>query len=177
MVNMASNTPQDVNPLRRLTNDSATYSEPAISPDGSRIAVVRNDENGPAPGPDIVVIDIETLTQTSLTTDLGTFVESSPRWSPDGQQIVYAAAAATEPGNNDIAVRASAGFGLPTLLVRDPANDIRPVFSPDGRMLAFASDRGGQYDIYILDIGTQTLSQLTNTPQEDYPGGWWQPGQ
>lgn len=177
MVNMANNVPQGVNPLRRLTNDNATYSEPAISPDGSRIAVVRNDENGPAPGPDIVVIDIETLTQTSLTTDLSTFVESSPRWSPDGQQIVYAAAPATEPGNNDIAVRASAGFGLPTLLVRDPANDIRPVFSPDGRMLAFASDRSGQYDIYILDIGTQTLSQLTNTPQEDYPGGWWQPGQ
>src|SRR5690606_5509695 len=81
MVNLA-NMPQGVNPLRRLTNDNASYSYPAISPDGSRIAVVKNDENGPAPGPDIVIIDIETLTQTSLTTDLGTFIETSPRWSP-----------------------------------------------------------------------------------------------
>ena len=175
MVNLAD-VPPDVNPLRRLTNDGATYSFPAISPDGNRIAVVKNDENGPTPGADIVIVDIQTLTQTALTTDLGTFVETSPRWSPDGQQIVYSAAAANDPNNNDIALRASAGYGLPTLPVRDPANDIYPVFSPDGRMIAFSSNRGGQYDIFIFDFGAQTLSQLTNTADEDYPGGWWQPG-
>jgi Tol biopolymer transport system component len=176
IVNLAE-MPPDINPLRRLTNDGATYSYPAISPDGSRIAVVKNDTSGPTPGADIVIIDIETLSQTALTSDLGTFTESSPRWSPDGQQIVYAAAAANDPNNNEIAIRASAGFGLPTLPVRSTGNDIYPVFSPDGRMLAFSSNRGGQYDIYIFDLTTQTLSQLTNTPEEDYPGGWWQPGQ
>lgn len=176
VVNLAE-MPPDINPLRRLTNDGATYSFPAISPDGSRVAVVKNDTSGPTPGPDIVIIDIETLTQTALTTDLGTFTETSPRWSPDGQQIVYAAAAATDPTNSEIAIRASAGFGLPTLPVRSAGNDIYPVYSPDGRMLAFSSNRGGQYDIYIFDLTTQTLSQLTNTVDEDYPGGWWQPGQ
>ena len=175
MVNLAE-MPPDVNPLRRLTNDGATYSFPSVSPDGNRIAVVKNDLSGPTPGADIVIIDIQTLTQSALTTDLGTFIETSPRWSPDGLQIAYAAAPATDPNNSDIALRASAGYGLQTQPVRDPATDIYPVFSPDGRMLAFSSNRNGQYDIFIFDLTTQTLSQLTNTAEEDYPGGWWQPG-
>lgn len=173
MVNLGE-LPDGASPLRQLTNDSATYSEPAISPDGRQIAVVRNDLAGPTPGADIVIIDIETLQQRPLTSDYGTFTESSPAWSPDGFQIAYAAAAANDPQNNDIAIRASAGYGVPTVVARDPANEVSPVFSPDGSQLAFAGNRGGQYDIYILDLTTQALWQLTNTPEEDYPGGWWQ---
>ncbi|MFO7323742.1 MAG: tetratricopeptide repeat protein [Chloroflexota bacterium] len=170
------NAPADASVPRQLTTDSASYRDPAISPDGRLVAVVRDDESGPTPGADIVIIDIETLEQRALTADFGTFTESSPRWSPDGFQIAYAAAPANAPDNSDIAIRPAAGYGTPMLLARDPANDIYPVFSPDGMQLAFASNRGGQYDIYIVDLATQALWQLTNSPEDDYPGAWWQTG-
>ncbi len=48
----------------------------------------------------------------------------------------------------------------------------RSSFSPDGRYLAFASDRSGNYDIYIYEFMTGQTWQLTDTEEEDYPGGW-----
>jgi dipeptidyl aminopeptidase/acylaminoacyl peptidase len=49
----------------------------------------------------------------------------------------------------------------------DDANSVRPTWSPDGRQIAFASDRlAGQYDIYVMDLeltetGTLVPSGLT----------------
>src|SRR5690606_14838650 len=95
-----------------------------------------------------------------------------PRWSPDGLQIAYAAAPANDPNNNDIVIINSDGSGTPLVPVRSPANDIFPVYSPDGRFLAFASNRTNAYDIFIYEFATGNMWQLTNSPEEDYPGGW-----
>lgn len=163
---------QGTGAIVRLTNDTATYTYPALSPDGSEVAVVRNDRNSINAGEDIVVINIASKAVRALTTDLGTFKESSPRWSPDGLQIAYAAAPANDPNNSDIVVINSDGSGTPLVPVRSPANDIFPVYSPDGRFLAFASNRTNVYDIFIYEFATGNMWQLTNSPEEDYPGGW-----
>jgi hypothetical protein len=164
----------DVGELKRLTNDNASYSSPSFSPDCTRIAVVRNDEAGGSPGADIVLIDAATLTQTPLTNDLGNFTESSPRWSPDGTQIIYSAVSVNEPGNSDITIRRADGAGSPLLPVPDDTNadDIYPVFSPNGQYVAFSSNRGGFYDIFIYDMVNNAIFQLTNNEDQDYPGGW-----
>lgn len=162
----------DNNDLQRLTNDQAVYSYPAISPDCSRIAAVRNDVRGSSPGEDIVIIDVISRSQTPLTNDLGNFIESAPRWSPDGTQLTYAAAQATTPKNNDIIVRSADGSGTPLVPIRDAADDIYPVFSPDGRYIAFASNRTGFYNIFIYDQLEGTTYQLTNTEEQTYPGDW-----
>ena len=47
-----------------------------------------------------------------------------------------------------------------------------PSISNDGRYIAFSSERNGQWDIYIFDTTTQTTYQLTNTPDDDFAGGW-----
>lgn len=46
-------------------------------------------------------------------------------------------------------------------------NDITPALSPDGRQIAFASDRSGFWDLYLLDLDTGNLARLTDTPQYD----------
>ena len=65
--------------------------------------------------------------------------ELSPRFSPDGKQLVYAAGV---PGDraDHLFVRPVAG-GPARQLTRADANDCYPRFSPDGSMIAFARDK------------------------------------
>lgn len=166
----------DTNQLQRLTNDEATYSFPAISPDCTRVAAVKSPSSVAGTDEDIVLIDVATLNQTAITTDLNNFIETMVQWSQDGSRIAYAAYQATDPGNNDIVVRNGDGTGLPTVVVRTPGNDIDPVFSPDGQFLAYASNFRGQYDIFIVNLADPTdVRQLTNSEALDFPGGWWSP--
>jgi dipeptidyl aminopeptidase/acylaminoacyl peptidase len=158
--------------IQQLTNDAATYTFPALSPDGTKVVAVRNDTTSTSPGEDLVVIDVTTQTQRALTVDFGSFVESSPRWSLDGTKIIYAAYPSTEPTNADIIMVNADGTGVPTLPVRSAGNDVYPVISPDGRYIAFSSNRSGAYDIYVYEIATGNLWQLTDTEVEDYPFGW-----
>jgi len=47
------------------------------------------------------------------------------------------------------------------------ADNGAPSFSPDGKMLAFQSDRDGNMEIYLLDIATNYEKRLTNHPARD----------
>jgi hypothetical protein len=165
-------TPPDVSPLRQISTDDATYSQPAISPDGTKVVVVRDDINSADAGADLVILDLATGFVTPLTNDRNAFVESSPQWSPDGSQIVFAAAPQSAPDNADIFVRFANGGGAPTIIARDPSNEVTPVFSPDGRFIAYSSNRLGSYDIYIYDQTTGALAQLTSGIEDEFVGGW-----
>ncbi|MEM9414087.1 MAG: DPP IV N-terminal domain-containing protein [Planctomycetota bacterium] len=54
-----------------------------------------------------------------------------------------------------------------TQLTDDPANDVMPCVSPDGRTIAFASDRGGNWDLYLMDAEGGPAVQLTNDSTHD----------
>jgi len=51
-------------------------------------------------------------------------------------------------------------------------SDITPSISPNGKSVAFASNRGGYWDIYTLDLQSGQVSQLTNTPEYDSSPSW-----
>ena len=53
------------------------------------------------------------------------------------------------------------GEGGVARLTGETAHDFYPAFSPDGKSIAFASNRGGNYDLYIKVFEGDTLTQLT----------------
>jgi len=57
-------------------------------------------------------------------------------------------------------------------LTSGPWDDITPSLSPDGRWLAFASDRSGSWDLYLLDLHSDELTRLTDTPQFEAAPSW-----
>jgi Tol biopolymer transport system component len=76
-----------------------------------------------------------------------------PSLSSNGQEIAFAS-------GGDIWEVAAKG-GDAHLLVSSPANESRPLWSPDGKRLAFISTRTGGGDIYVLTLATGALKRLT----------------
>ena len=59
-----------------------------------------------------------------------------------------------------------------TRLTGDKWDDITPAVSPDGKKIAFASNRSGFWDLYILDATTGEVTQITNTPEYEGAPTW-----
>lgn len=60
----------------------------------------------------------------------------------------------------------------PRRLTEDVANDMAPTWSPDGKYIAFVSDRDGNKEIYVMKAdGTQQIN-LTRHPAEDWTPSW-----
>lgn len=51
-------------------------------------------------------------------------------------------------------------------------DDITPAISPDGTRVAFASNRGGFWDLYVLDLAANQTTQITHTPEYDGAPSW-----
>jgi len=58
-------------------------------------------------------------------------------------------------------------------LTSDPAVDWFPVWSPNGKEIAFCSRRSGSnLDIYVMDTTGKVLQQLTDSPGDDFNPSW-----
>jgi eukaryotic-like serine/threonine-protein kinase len=67
--------------------------------------------------------------------------------------------------------------GVQTRFTFDPKDDDTPVFSPDGSRIVFASNRKGQYDLYVKDAsGAGTPQALFETKEDKYPTDWSRDG-
>jgi Tol biopolymer transport system component len=59
-----------------------------------------------------------------------------------------------------------------TQLTNDPANDVMPRISPDGARIAFASNRSGNWDIYVMPLTGGKAIQITNSAADDLHPSW-----
>ena len=62
--------------------------------------------------------------------------------------------------------------GVPTKLTAHEADDRNPVYSPDGQKIAFASDRDGNWEIYVMNSDGSHQTRLTNDLAMDDEPTW-----
>lgn len=80
--------------------------------------------------------------------------------------------------NTDIYRARADGYGKPQRLTKHRAIDVSPSWSPDGKHLAFASDRAGTLQIYVKNVSSGQLRRLTfegkyNASPAWSPDGRW----
>ena len=59
-----------------------------------------------------------------------------------------------------------------TNLTDDPANDVKPTWSGDGKQIAFLSNRDGMRDLYAVDADGRRVRRLTNSPERESEPAW-----
>jgi len=79
-------------------------------------------------------------------------------------------------GNYEIFIMDSDGNNQHNL-TNNPADDQYPSWSPDGRKIAFASERDGDgnFEIYIMDTDGENPLNLTKNPADDRGPDWFDP--
>lgn len=93
---------------------------------------------------------------------------AEPSISPDRSEIAFVS-------GGDIWSVPAAG-GEARLLVSHPANESRPLYSPDGKRLAFISTRSGGGDIYLLTFATGEIKRLTFDDTIEQLNAWSRDG-
>jgi WD40-like Beta Propeller Repeat len=155
----------------RLTlQDSGDNIWPALSADGSQVVFVRDTKPSGLDGIDIFIVPAKGGTPKNLTNDALTNVEAAPAFSPDGKRIAFQSIAIGAK-TNDIYVMDADGTNR-VKITAGAGDNIRPHWSPDGNYLAFSSSRSGKWQIYIADVATQTIYQVTNLQQSILVTDW-----
>jgi TolB protein len=105
----------------------------------------------------------------ALTQEPGSAVE--PAWSPDRQQIAFAA---EWPGSSGMAIYTMHADGSNKREVVSGQSGLnwRPNWSPDGSQLLFQSNRDGDYEIYKINLDGTSEVNLTNHPAHDGDAAW-----
>ena len=84
-----------------------------------------------------------------------------PSISPNGETIVF--------GYMGNLYRVSSDGGVAIAITTGDAYDMRPVWSHDGKSIAFASDRYGNFDVYTMPATGGTPTRLTYNSANDFP--------
>jgi TolB protein len=134
----------------------------AWSPDGEWVAY-RDSTRGINEDDEIFVARADGSERRNITNDPAN--DWGPDWSPDGRSIVF---------NSD-----RVGGSLRGYLVDPDGSNLRALdvdawveyasFAPDGERIAFMGHQGSDYEIFVADLTTGAVEQLTDSPGSD---GW-----
>jgi len=148
--------------VNKLTPDMDGIISPSWSPDGKRI-VFTGIKNGQS---DLYVIDSDGTGLHQLMDDVHS--ELQPQWSPDGTTIAFA----TDRGNDTDIDKLLFGklkialyeisTGYIRVLTDVKENCHNPIWSPDGKRIAFIAPIEGPQNIYSVDVASKELQRVTN---------------
>ncbi len=148
----------------RPLTPAGEYRSPKWSPDGRNIAFV-SARTGYS---DINLMDGDGSNYRRVTSLRGEVL--SLTWSPDGQKIAFDFVPTERLKLHvmDIYVLALGGGGMQQIA----EGGVQPAWSPNGKRIAFASNRDGNSEIYVMNADGSDAQRLTNHKAEDLFPAW-----
>src|SRR5438128_12243930 len=146
--------------MRRLTRNAGIDTEPTWQPSGRQLAFV-SDRNG---APNVYVMDAEGTSVRQLTS--GGF-HTQPRWSPKGDSLVYTA----RQGVHDLWIVNVDGSN-PRKLTDSAGDSQGATWAPNGRHLAFQSNRNGRWQIFAMLADGSAPELITRGPGDSTSPSW-----
>ena len=161
--------------ISRETGGGDINLSPALSPDGKRVVFLSERSLFSI---DMFVADVTTgrigrrlvETTTDPHFDSLQFLSSAGDWASDNRRFVFAALSAGQPVLT--IVDADRGRREAEHEFEDLGEIYNPAWSPDGRRIAFSALTGGVLDLYVFDLESRRLEQLTNDPFADLDPEW-----
>lgn len=162
----------------RLTRTALNDHSPDWSPDGKKIAFVRDRVLRKAPGAtpfpygEIYVMNANGSGQTRLTqivvNPYNIVAAYEPSWSPDGTRIAYTSQSSDSPFADGVYVMNADGSGQ-MRLTRDDVKAYQPAWSPGGTKIAFTSEnldlpyetRSDSREVYVMNPDGSGQTRLT----------------
>lgn len=164
--------------VRQVTDNPAVDGRPRWSPDGDLLAFYsfRSQRRGllwlvSAQGGDVLPV-LADQTPGPTTDCSGGFPGG---WFPDGR-ILFRGSRGDIEALQICSVRPD-GSDLRVIFSEKEVFSYHPALSPDGRKIAFASDRDGNPEIYVIDVDGGNLRRLTDDPAIDEYPTWSPDGQ
>jgi TolB protein len=138
---------------------------PAFSPDGQRLAYAHSGEDGT----DVFTADIAQNCCVQRLT-VGRFADNlSPTFAPDGRRMAFVS---TRAGAPQIYVMAPDGTDQELLAPYDygvTGSSNAPDWSPDGASVVFHRDVNRAPQLFILDVASRKVRQLTSSGRNEDP--------
>ena len=142
---------------KQLTNSPTTAYYPSLSPDGQTVYFASN-QSGIF---EIYSIDINGNGLERLTNKIGSL--AAPELSPDGEKILFA------NEGNGLWVMNPDGSNPHAITFHE---DIDPTWSQDGSMIAFASNRQGQRQLFVANANGKKVDKVTDLKQMGGRSSW-----
>ena len=150
-----------------LDAPSGFVSSPSLAPDGLRIAY--SSRLPSSVSADIFLSALDGTSQRNLTNRVSS-IDTSPTWSPNGQQIAFIS---DRSGSPQLWMMDADGTNLRRLVAEGGHCD-SPSWSPDGRFILYSwqAPRQWQHDIYLVEVATGRLFQLTSAGGSNESPDW-----